>query len=91
MPYIAKLEKAGIPSVLIDLEDQRHMVKEWALSQGVPNIRALHASRTLPGPEDVDAFFQPMMEALTKPLTATEKESGRWVPPNQQRILFEGT
>ena len=91
MPYIAKLEKAGIPSVLIDLEDQRHMVKEWALSEGIPNIRSLHASRTLPGEEDVDIFFKPMMEALTKPLTKEEKKSGRWVPPNQQRILFEGT
>jgi len=91
LPYIARLEKAGIPSVLIDLEDQRHMVKEWALSNGVPNIRSLHASRILPGPEDVDAFFHPMMEALTKPLTKQEKEKGKWVPPNQQKILFEGT
>ncbi|MEK7353820.1 MAG: hypothetical protein AABZ77_04865 [Chloroflexota bacterium] len=91
MPYIAKLEKAGIPSVLLDLEDQRHMIKEWALLQGVPKIRSIHASRTLPGPEDVDSFFQPMMEALTQPLTDEEKKSGQWEPPNQQRILFEGT
>ena len=53
MPYIAELEKAGIPTVIIDLEDQHNMVKQEALAQGVPNVRFLAASRTLPGPEDV--------------------------------------
>ncbi|MFC1954373.1 hypothetical protein ACFLVZ_00920 [Chloroflexota bacterium] len=89
MPYLAKLEKAGIPTVLVDLEDQRHMVKEWALMMGVPHIRFLHASRTLRGPEDVEIWIEPMLEALTRTLTEEEKEPGRWEPP-QQRILFEG-
>ncbi len=91
MPYLAKLEKASIPTVLIDLEDQDNMVKQEALQKGVPNIRYIHASRVLAGPEDVDVFFEPMLEALTKPLTEEEKESSKWEPPNQQRILFEGT
>jgi hypothetical protein len=90
LPYLAKLEKAGIPTVLIDLEDQVNMVEEWALAQGVPKMRYVHASRTVAGPEDVDNFFEPIIEALTRPLTEEEKESGRWVPP-QQRIIFEGT
>ena len=30
------------------------MVREEALVQGVPNVRFVHASRTLPGPEDVE-------------------------------------
>ncbi|MEE8413373.1 MAG: hypothetical protein V3R96_02365 [Dehalococcoidales bacterium] len=90
MPYIAKLEKAGIPTVLIDLEDQHNMVLQEALAQGIPNARFLPASRTLPGPEDVEIWTESMLEALTKPLTEKEKESGRWEPP-QPRILFEGT
>jgi hypothetical protein len=91
LPYIARLEKSGIPTVVIDLEDQRHMVKEWALSQGVPMIRSIHASRTLAGPEDVDVFFESMVAGLTSPLTEEEKKGGRWEPPNQQRVIFEGT
>jgi ABC-type Fe3+-hydroxamate transport system substrate-binding protein len=45
LPYIAKLEKAGIPTVLIDFKDQDEMVKQEALAAGVPNIRFLPASR----------------------------------------------
>ncbi|MAE10705.1 MAG: hypothetical protein CL876_02070 [Dehalococcoidales bacterium] len=87
---MAKLEKAGIPTVLIDFEDQIHMVKEWALAEGVPKIRFLHGGRVVPGPEDVDDWIEPMLEALTKPLTDEEKESGRW-EPSRDRVLFEGT
>jgi len=90
LPYVAKLEKAGIPTVLIDFADQENMVKQEALTGGVPNIRYLHASRTLPGPEDVDNWIEPMLEALTRPLTEQEKESGRY-EPQQPRVLFEGT
>ena len=90
MPYIAELEKAGIPTVIVDLEDQHNMVKQEALAQGVPNVRFLPASRTLPGPEDVDKWVEPMLAALTKPLTEKEKEKGLWNPP-QPTVLFEGT
>jgi hypothetical protein len=90
LPYLAKLEKAGIPTVLIDLEDQHNMVEQEALISGVPSIRYLPASRTLPGPEDVEKWIEPMFEALTRPLTEKEKESGMYNPP-QPRVLFEGT
>ncbi len=90
LPYLAYLEKSGIPTVLIDLADQVNMVEEWALAQGVPKIRYVHASRTLPGPEDVDNWIEPVFEALTQPLTEEEKGSGKWEPP-QNRVLFEGT
>jgi len=89
LPYLAKLEKAGIPTVLVDFEDQEHMVKEWALAEGVPKLRALHAGRILPGPEDVEEWVEPMLEALTKPLTEEEKEKGKW-QPSQDRIIYEG-
>ncbi|MBI2851126.1 MAG: hypothetical protein HYX80_08835 [Chloroflexi bacterium] len=90
MPYIAKLEKAGIPTVVVDYQDQEELIKETLLRHGVTEERLVHASHTLPGPADVDSFIQPMLEALTKPLTKKEKESARWAPP-QPRILFEGT
>ncbi|MFC1900725.1 hypothetical protein ACFLYN_03930 [Chloroflexota bacterium] len=90
MPYIAQLEKDGIPTVLIDLEDQHEMVKEEALASGVPKVRFIPASRTLPGPEDVKEWMEPMLEMLTKPLTEEEKEEGMHTPPTE-RIIFEGT
>ena len=90
MPYLAKLEKAGIPTVLVDLADQHEMVKQEALVSGVPKIRHLHASRTLPGPADVDNWIKPMLEALIRPLTDEEKAYGHWEIP-QERILFRGT
>ena len=61
LPYLAKLEKAGIPTVLVDLADQHEMVKQEALVSGVPMIRHLHASRTVPGPADVDTWINKMM------------------------------
>ncbi len=91
MPYIAKLEKAGIPTVLIDFKDQSNMVKQTALRAGIPNARYIHASRILPGPEDVDTWMDEMMDALTIPLTEKEKESGKWIPSSDNRIIFEGT
>ncbi len=90
MPYITKLEKAGIPTVIVDLEDQHEMVKQVALQYGVPKLRYLPASRMLHGEKDVENFIEPMLELLTRPLTDEEKESGMYMPPSQ-RILFEGT
>ena len=91
LPYIAKLEKAGIPTVLIDFEDQFNMVKQTALRSGIPSVRYVHASRTLPGPEDVDTWMDKIIDALTVPLTEKEKERGIWVPASNDRIIFEGT
>jgi hypothetical protein len=64
LPYIAELEKRGIPTVLIDLHDQHENVKQEALANGVPNVRFLAASRTLPGPEDVQSWITPMPKSL---------------------------
>jgi hypothetical protein len=90
LPYLAKLEKAGIPTVLLDFEDQDGKVEYEALSNGVPKLRYLHTSRIIRGPADVDNFIEPMFDALTRPLTKEEQESGRW-EPERPRILFEGT
>jgi hypothetical protein len=90
LPYIAKLEKAGVPTVIVDLEDQHEMVKEEALAAGVPHVRFLPASRVLPGEKDAVTLIEPIMDALTRPLTDKEKESGMY-SPSQERVLFEGT
>jgi len=87
---LVQLEKAGIPTVLIDFEDQDEYVKKEGQVIGIPHLRYIHASRTVRGPGDVDHFIQPMLEALVRPLTDAEKEKGMWAPP-QDRILFEGT
>jgi hypothetical protein len=90
LPYIAKLEEAGVPTVLLTFEDQLSMIQHTGLQLGFPNVRTVSASRTLPGPEDVDTWVDTILKGLTKPLTKKEKESGPWAPP-QERILFEGT
>ena len=90
MPYLARLEKAGIPTVLVDLADQHEMVKQEALVSGVPKIRHLHASRTVPGPADVDTWIKKMLDELLRPLSEEEKGYGQWKIP-QDRIIFEGT
>jgi hypothetical protein len=90
LPYLAKLEKAGIPTVIVDLPDQHAMVQQDGLLHGIPGIRIIDASRTLPGPADVDRWVGPMLEALTRPLTPEETRGGVWAPADP-RILFEGT
>ncbi len=75
--------------MVVDLEDQWQMVEQEALVNGVPKIRYIHASRMLPGPEDVENWVEDMFDALILPLTDEEKEEGMYSPP-QQRILFEG-
>ncbi len=87
---MTKLEKAGIPTVLIDLTEETEKVKHDAVIYGVPKLRYIEASRTRPGPGDVDGFIEPLMEALTRPLSEKERETGMW-SPKESRILFEGT
>ena len=76
--------------VLIIYPDQEECFREAARLAGCPNIRTIHVSRTMPGPEDVDRFIQPLMDALVRPLTAREMEKGKWQVTND-RTLFEGT
>ncbi|MFC1953575.1 hypothetical protein ACFLWR_05555 [Chloroflexota bacterium] len=91
MPYIAKLEKAGIPTVVVDFEDQDRMIEETSLASGVPKIRYTHTSRIVHPQENAAALKKPVIEELTRSLTQEETESGRWEPPEQPRILFKGT
>ncbi len=90
MPYLIDLERHGIPTVLIDFEDQDIFVREEAKVLGMPGLRYVHASRTMRGPQDIEHFLPKIFDALTRPLTSEEKAEGMWTP-NEPRILFEGT
>ena len=90
MPYVCALEKAGIPTAVVDYEDQHNMMKANALKFGVPALRYLPASRTLPGPEDAARLIPLIMEELVRPLTEEEQKKGSHLP-TMDRIIFEGT
>jgi hypothetical protein len=90
LPQLAEIEKHGIPLVVIIYGDQEECFRQAAHLHGVPSIRTIHVSRTLPGPQDVDRFIGPLMETLVRPLTIKERETGRWDVPDK-RVLFEGT
>jgi hypothetical protein len=76
--------------VLIIYPDQEECFRQAAKLAGMPNIRTIHVSRTLPGPQDVDRIIRPLMDALVRPLTTQEKSRSVWQEPDK-RVLFEGT
>lgn len=90
LPYIAKLEEMGVPTVLLTFEDQLSMIEHTGREYGFPQVRTVSASRTVPGPEDVDTWVEKLLDGLTRPLTEEEKKKGLYAPP-QDRIIFEGT
>ena len=73
LPYIAQLEEAGVPTVLLTFEDQLSMIQHTGLQQGFPQVRTVSASRTMPGPEDVDTWVDEILDQLVRPLTEKEK------------------
>jgi hypothetical protein len=76
--------------VLIIYPDQEECFRQAARLTGVPQLRTIHVTRTELGPVDVERIIGPVMDALVRPLTAKEKEKGRYELPDK-RILFEGT
>jgi hypothetical protein len=76
--------------VIILYGDQEECFRQAAKLNGVPWIRTVHASRTVPGPADVERMLPEIMDALTRPLTPKEKEHTTWTVPDP-RVLFEGT
>ena len=66
------------------------MIQQEALYNGVPNVRYLHASRTVPGPQDVDEIMQSIVDGLVEPLTEKELESSTY-DPRLPRVIVEGT
>ncbi len=91
MPYLVDLEKSGIPTVIINYEEETGKVVHDSTVFGLPKLRYIEASRNSPGGvTEADIIMEPVLNALTRPLTEEEKEGGHWAP-EQPRILFEGT
>ena len=91
MPYLADLEREGIPTVLINYTEETGKVKHDSLLYGMPKLRFVEASRnSVGGISEAEILVQPLFEALTRPLADEEKEDGLWAP-REPRILFEGT
>jgi hypothetical protein len=91
LPYLADLEQSGIPTVLMSYTEEREKIKHDSTLYGTPRLRFVEASRSsLGGVEEANLVMQPLLDALTRPLTEEEKGRGRWAP-QQPRILFEGT
>ena len=91
MPYLSDLEKSGIPTVLVVFNEETEKLKHDSRIFGVPGLRFVVASRNSPGGVDeADKLVQPLLDALTRPLTKEETKTGRWAP-KQPRVLFEGT
>jgi hypothetical protein len=91
LPYLSDLEKAGIPTVLITYNEETEKVKHDSVIFGLPKLRFVVASRnSLGGVSEADKILEPVLGALTRPLTRDEMAGGTWAP-TQPRVLFEGT
>jgi hypothetical protein len=89
--YTTNVEKAGVPAVALGFADQINFARNVGLVNGVPNFRWIDVPRVGSGAERVQTFIDKLMPALMDPLTAKEKESGLYTPPDPPRIIFEGT
>ena len=91
MAFNAKAEIMGVASVEMAYADQFSFAKTTAIINGCPEVRLVAVPRTGTGEERVNTFYDKIIQALTAPLTAKEKESGIYSPPAPPRVLFEGT
>jgi hypothetical protein len=89
--YSSNVEKAGIPCVGLGFPDQVNFFGNVALINGCPNTRYVATPRTGTGEERAKSFIEAALKALTDPLTAKEKESGLYTPPEPPRVVFTGT
>jgi hypothetical protein len=91
LPYLADLEQAGIPTVLLHYHEQRGKIENDLKLYGIPHLRTVEADRKSPGGvEEANRVMQPLLDALTRPATAEEQKSGEW-NVKEPRVLFEGT
>jgi hypothetical protein len=91
LPYLSDLEQSGIPTVLVTYNEESEKVKHDSVIFGVPGLRFVVASRnSLGGVSEANKILDPVLDALTRPLTEDEKKGGTWAP-KQPRVLFEGT
>ena len=88
----AEAEKRGIPSVMESWNDSlmNSIAKEYFMLSGVPQCR-----QVLTPPDtmliSLEASIPDFIDALTRPLTAEEQESGTYQAPIPPRIAMTGT
>jgi len=86
------MEKEGIPCVLESWNDptMNAIARDSFVHFGVPQCR-----QVLTAPDtalvDLSPWLPDLIDALTRPLTALEQESGTWQPPIPPRIAMTGT
>ena len=80
---MSSIEQRGIPSVFIIYEDQDECFEQAATLNGIPHLRRVLCSRTIPGPEDVDRWIDDLLDALVRPLTPEETAGGVWEEPDE--------
>ena len=77
--------------MLLHYHEQLGKIENDLKLYGIPHLRMVQADRKSPGGiEEADKVMQPLLDALTKPLTAKEKKGGEW-QVEEPRVLFEGT
>jgi hypothetical protein len=91
LPYLASLEKEGIPTVLVNFGEEEGKVVHDSTLHGIPKLRHLVASRNSVGGVTEAEYLLPLIiDELTRPLVEEEQKGGLWAP-FESRILFEGT
>jgi hypothetical protein len=90
--FTAKLEKAGKPGTGVIYDNLKRVADKTRLVSGCP----VRYSMVPNPPEKMDekefaAAFDNIIKALTTPLTADEKKSGKYWPPKPPAVALTGT
>ncbi len=76
--------------MFIMFEDQDECWKQACRINGIADMRRIHGSRNVPGPEDVDSWIDKLVNELVRPLTEEEKNPPQ-LDMSDPRYIFEGT
>jgi hypothetical protein len=89
----AYFEKKGIPVVteVADLPNIKKIAQETYLTEAVPAVRTVFIPPSRWTEKVSDDDLPKFLDALTKPLTESEKRSGKYKPPEPPRIAMTGT
>jgi hypothetical protein len=89
----AYFEKKGVPTVteVADLPNIKKIAQETFLIEAVPVARAVYIPPARWTEKVANEDLPKFLDALTKPLTDTEKRAGKYKPPEPPRIAMTGT
>jgi hypothetical protein len=90
--FTTKLEKAGKPGTVVIYDNLKKVADKTRLVSGCPVRYSM-----VPNPpekmteKEFDAALDNIIKALTTPLTADEKKTGKYQPPKPPNIALTGT